>query len=1265
MGRKSRLKRERRLAKEQSGTNDFLAEMFAYQEQQNARSNFDNSFQKRVEAIRDLFKRYSRLDIAIALNVSDLWLGNIRSPVKHILAWRVLVELGLSEHGTETITTYQDFTIFLERLYAAWPEFPMLEDFFPEDDWGQIKISLGQEYVPMFYGSCIERTPDFIEAFRVTYAHLPGAQAQMDFVVALQSLIIQSTSISDNIREGELSEVPPEGFWLSCRASLMKLGAELAERKRALDLDYMANERVLKRPLTNESFSNSVMEGEALPFLGIDINGVWLPMSVRSAPGVVIDHWGKKQLPGVSSDTHRSLASFIADRFKNTLEGPLVIHVDDKPVENLPLSCVISSREGVYLICACDHESYKKASKAAKEAYEKIKSGGLIQLALSSGLKATLQNEQGASPSIDDIRIILVVTQACTAMGFLDAPERPTRLLSLADFITIFDSVNDTAELDGYWKYVESHMHAIGGYSGPVDLYASYIDSHGVLVEGAITPHFVALDLHWGTSWRYKKLAEFWALAPNFFPDKSLGWWLTNGTQGVFTLLSRSRSSIAYSTTVGTCTVQTLIEVSADLSPEDGRLIDLFAQLLVDCAYRCKETISELSLFQQEHVLFVCQVDPSCSVNKDEMPESIDKFPKVVLSAGSHKVRKGVIRLLIDSRAVLAGLHQAEDASFEVRCLKEVLHLCHTQKDLLILEGLEERLHEKGTGPARYYLSVENRNVDVPDYVDPIIPSPMDYKNARKQLANEIKHLDLAVGRYELSEAKPKIDTAKNSLRIYIEKRLSEIDRHQLLIALIEQHDALLISERLRIQRVQQSLAHEVEYDRLDEIESARKEYGAIARHYRYLLEKTMGSSTTGSEPVSDDVIRELIGLVDWFMVLADSSDVLHNRIDIGGVDIDDSFIPVIFYSEDAESKQNQFALEYAKSRLGADSVPGDRVEGAQEQLLHSEEIEKAFITDAGFSLHDMCTALLVLSQAHRFGFGDELSLSYISTSDQVAEKLVSEIEGFSLETARKIVGFLCLSGKGILRLAGRDVDESDVPYWEHNKRVHRYAIRPLISDNSTLIWGAEACSRSMHKWMSAIRDGSLPADFDWPTVKPLIRNVKQGIEKQLEIQAADILKRHTDFVEGGIDFFRKFRSEGFEDVGDFDVFAYWPDSNLLITVECKYNQQPYTAKDGRRLRDKIFGKSETDKTGHISKILKRSRFIDAENIRLLDLLDWPHQSAQPLRHVALYVSRDIYYWMVNPPYPVDVKFVRVEALDHWIKSELPHIQVQDGVIPV
>jgi hypothetical protein len=266
---------------------------------------------------------------------------------------------------------------------------------------------------------------------------------------------------------------------------------------------------------------------------------------------------------------------------------------------------------------------------------------------------------------------------------------------------------------------------------------------------------------------------------------------------------------------------------------------------------------------------------------------------------------------------------------------------------------------------------------------------------------------------------------------------------------------------------------------------------------------------------------------------------------------------------------------------------------------------------------------------------------------------LANSIEELELAEAERIVAFLTLSEAGVRKLSGRNVDEDDVPYWEHRKRIHRYAIRPLVVDGTDLRWGVEATSRSMHNWMSAVRDGYLPADFGWRHVDPVIREIKESIEKRLELRTEEIFRRHTPFVQRGVDFFRRFRGERFEDVGDFDVFAYWPDANLLVTVECKYNQPPYTLKDGRRLRDRMFGKAEHDKAGQFSRILRRRRFLEKNRSRMLAVLNWPESEAKPCGHVELYVSRDVYYWMVHPPYPVPTKFVRVDALDTWIKTEL------------
>ncbi|MBG2711122.1 hypothetical protein AB7W80_15390 [Providencia rettgeri] len=1257
MGKKSREKRERKLKKQDGNNALLLHEISEFREIMTNTMEADKNFDKSLEAVQNLISQYKSLDVAVALSISELWLNNTGSPIKHIFAWCVL--LGLPNEFKEgiSINDYADFKVFIEKLYAVWPEFPMLEDFSPEADWGNIKVRLSQDFVPMFYGSCIERVPDFIEAFRITYAHIPEAQAHMDLAIALQAKIIESIpELMHSVNTEAVCahvELAPEDYWLNCKSMLQQLGNELADsRKKAGDkLDTRVG--AFKAPLKSDAFGNAVMEGVALPFLAVEIDGIWIPMSVRSAPGLIIDHWANKNLTGVSPSIYRKLAKFVAERFQRVLIGPLTLYADGTACEGLPISCIIPGDSGLYLICVCDHVSNGRLSNAAEKLYANVNSGSQIFFRFEDGRFLSLSRD-GVEPRIDELHIIIVVTLAGTAFNSIDLPSKPTRLLPLVDFITIFDSLNDLEELERYWKFVDTQKEMLGPFlGGATDLFASFQDMHGVLIEGAISPTFIGLDPHWGTSWRFRVLSEFWSYAPKVFPDSSSGWELSPSTEGVIRLKSRHHKAIAYSTLVGTCTVQTIIDISKEISLENARLIELFTQILSDCSYRCSEMMSDVLLFRQPHVLFTCFSDPSSLIESEEAPSSLDEFMHVVTSVHVDPHNSSVFHVQVDARAVLAGLNLAKDGSFEVRCLLETLEKCHDVCSFNMPNGFPQRLADRASQAARYHLKVMTRYIDVPDYVDPIIPSPTNYKLARKRLAAEIMGLDFVPGRYELSDAKARIDPASTRMRIHIENLITELDKHQLLQALIEQHDALLINERTSTQRASLSLAHEVEYDRLDAIEQARKEFGGNARHYRYLLEKTISLSSNGVKDVSEDVLRELVALVDWFMVLTGASDTLHNGIDVGGIEIDDSYIPQVFYSENFDSREAIFARESAKSKLGLGSNDNDAVEGESVDLLSSEKLKSAFIADLGFELQNMLTALAVLSQAQRHGFGEKLSLSYSVNPKQLAQGLAENIDRLDYSEAQKIVDFLTLSETGVLRLVGRDIDERDIPYWERNKRIDRYTIRPLIVDGKNLRWGAESASRAMYIWMSAVRDGYLPAEFDWPHVNPVIREVKKGIEKRLESRAEEIFLRHTPYVLRGIDFFKKFKAEKFDDVGDFDVFAYWPESNLLVTVECKYNQPPYTMKDSRRLRDRIFGKTENDRAGQFSRILGRRKFLETHRSKLIELLQWPQPTNVPLKNIELYVSRDVYYWMVHPPYPVPTQFVSVDTLDTWIRNEL------------
>jgi hypothetical protein len=55
----------------------------------------------------------------------------------------------------------------------------------------------------------------------------------------------------------------------------------------------------------------------------------------------------------------------------------------------------------------------------------------------------------------------------------------------------------------------------------------------------------------------------------------------------------------------------------------------------------------------------------------------------------------------------------------------------------------------------------------------------------------------------------------------------------------------------------------------------------------------------------------------------------------------------------------------------------------------------------------------------------------------------------------------------------------------------------------------------------------------------------------------------------------------------------------------------------------------------------------------MLELLGWPAPGPVPAQDVELYVSRETYFWMVNPPYCVPTVFVRIDSLDAWIRNRL------------
>lgn len=407
-----------------------------------------------------------------------------------------------------------------------------------------------------------------------------------------------------------------------------------------------------------------------------------------------------------------------------------------------------------------------------------------------------------------------------------------------------------------------------------------------------------------------------------------------------------------------------------------------------------------------------------------------------------------------------------------------------------------------------------------------------------------------------------------------------------------------------------------------------------------------------GTGQVSHEIVVQLIASIDWLMVLYNASDVLHNGLDVAGLELDNFFIPYVHYTTMNERNETVFGNEAAEMKLGIGLNEVDEVQAIHPSDTEGNQLDHAFCQDTGVSLFKFFAGLHVLAQWPSATGNKDLLFSYSASREEVGEVLCKSIDGMNLNEADRVIALASLKPAGIRRLLGKSADESDVPLWEHNKRGDRYTIKPVISiDDKILIWGAASSERAARTWVQSLSNGYMPADFNWPKTKEAVRNIKERLERQLEVATTAVLTRATQYAQQGIDFKRRYPKENFKDVGDFDGLAYWPETNQWIIAECKYNQPAFCLKDARRLRDRIFGTSANK--GQFDKIERRREFLFDNMGKIITCLGWPlPPGGLQLTLHELYVSRDIYWWMRNPPYAVPSYFIRVDQLDNWLRGQ-------------
>lgn len=1257
MGKKSRLKRERRRMAE----NNHLTMLSRCLE---SHRHTEANFTETLKSLENYLSKFNAEDVCIAINISHLWLPNISSQVKHVLALRVFSSMQTECFDLASrIDTYALFSNFTSQLYKLLPQFPMLEDYVPECDWGEVKIEYKGKISSLFYGCEIERITDFIECFKFIAGSNASAHKDMRIALDVQDYIIANidrsiVGYSENIERGHI-EVPSEHFWKDCLTALTSIPKAMPSCQE-VSKPLIISQGSLKSNFSMSDFSELIMTGKALPALFIDIGGKQVPVAIRSMPGAILTYW-EKRIGGVSpapdGGITRRISSYIAHRIdhRNIFAGPFVLR--SKTYQSpCKFSAALLSTNSFTLVVALHPNSIKLLQQVELT----------IQQVLTSGEDWALfpEDEQGAIqfrhpsgrlPQPSEVSILLIIAYSSTIPTRIELPKNTARVMFLSEFISIFDSLKSVSELNKFWEYEDKLDKTSLMSMGLVDLFASFRDSYGVLIDGALAPTHITIDPHWNANWRFRELSEYWSKAPTVFPnDSETCWELSASTDGLLRLAAKDMHQFAYLALVNNCHVYCMFSFD-DSTPDaqNSKLLELFVHCVADSISQMSEEFKLLPLFARKRIVTWFSANKSHLTTEHGNAEDtliaplLDRWK----TSFEHNNTCVLASVSVNLDRVQSKLLDTSDASFEIECIVAWADGLSTSLGNAQNNEIFERLKKHLPRMPRFLLTESERKYDVPDHSSPRIPEPGHYKLARRDLAIVFKDIGVEPGRYELLEAKQRIDAARDHFRKSIHAKIASFNKQKLLQFCIEQLDALSSGYHSDEFRLQQSLKHEVSYDRSKHFADTHSEYIQNSKNYRYILECCLSMPTAGTVHVETGTIVELVAQIDWLTVLYNASDVLHNGIDVGGVTIDSSYIPEVFYSEVAESTERKFEIESANFKLKIGLDQGDEVSLKLDFDSQLALLDPVFVSDVGFSLSHLLQTFAMLSHWCSRRGNQEFSLCYHASKDVLLAGLLETIEGLSFEEASNIIEFITLKPNHIRRLLGKSSDEVDVPVWEHTKRESRYSIKPLVQiENDIYFWGAAAAYNSFNIWWGSISEGYLPADFPWPKVKTQVRAMKAELETQLEKRASQICSRFTPHVAHGVDFKYKFPEEGFDDVGDYDVLAYWPEANFWLTIECKYNQPPFCLKDARRLRDRIFGISPD--RGQFAKIERRRTLLESQSFRLASLLGWPSTSqAIPASFLEVYASLSIYWWMRRPPYKVPTHFVRIDALDNWLKT--------------
>lgn len=1239
------------------------------------------SWEDRQEKIRQVFQDYSAQDVANSLLCSSLWLPNISSQIKHIYLTALLISCQPELfQKSDQVCSYEKFSELISRILPFLPSFPMEEDYFPETDWGEIKFFFDDNIYKIFYGNEITDIYDYLSMFEIMYVPFDkefikkigrSPTEELTACLNLQNEIL--SNIAQSITEEKLKsidignyEIPNREFWLSVNNFLHAGEWQISDE---IIKNYSVELGSGRFP-SRSDFIEAVIYGRLAQRYFVRINGNPHWLNPRRFSCILIEEWYQLYKANIDAllekkdmevfYTSASLGKFIDQRVKgqNKFRCASAVYENNHPHEILfSFAGIYNDELLLFYLLTSDAAVIAQKISAVEDAVSLIR-----RKPHTLGLHLKRQNVQFRSNDVDhdlDVRVIAIYPNICI-QGLMNTVEIPKTFngafMGMTDFLGIFDETQSIEEFIDFLEHLEKDDSPIAPMASLMDRYAAYKDSHKIIVEGADHVDWIALDPHWGSSFKFKKLSEFWDLYPerNYF-DHPRSWRLIKESPTRVRLDARGYLGCALFAKVEHANLF-FTAPFGEMTYEEAKLTDMLLMCLEDYFSSLGKRLMSIGVFQHYSEFNINIFPDTLITRKRDAFKHLNSFltDLDVYNGEAGFIKHNVIgvRMVYSFEKALKQFSECTSSIYETELFLYVAKLFDALKtDTGTDKTLKEIRAEFGSKKPRYKVHQLSMGVCFNHFSGlALSPDTYEFKKARKEIACLAKKLDVKPGIYELNEAKVLINKVRGAAVKIIDDDICQYDYSILVVLLMKNLERLMHHVKADLELIEKSVELDVDYDRSKKYAKIHSDYLSAHRNYRYLIEKSVQHSKIGLKKPLDADIKYLLAFADEIHVFYEASDLLHYGIAPVQLEISDSYIFRIKDREGIEGRTSSYGEILASHQIYSDPNAEKSLWVRDELEAYLDKLDLAFKDEFGFTFRNMQDFCDVLATWPNFNKSAEVSDFYSADETTVVDISKQHLKEINPAEIRKLIELLILDQGHMLTILGDNNTAQDLPVWEINKRPNRFIVKPLLKMGSNIFWGPYSIDKTQKNWLSRLMNGDMPFDLQKPKVVTAIETRKQDIETKIVEHVFGFLKQLTSCVEKELFLHKRDRSAGHpDDLGDFDVLAFFPDKNILINIECKDLSGGYCPKDSKRLREKLFGEKKGD--GYIGRVEYREAYLRGNVVKTFKTLNWQMPDDQ-IKIISWFVSRTHYYWYSFPPYDTNVKFVKAAML----KSEYAKI---------